>query len=170
MPSSTFFPRILKASGQQHGSVYWADGAAGLLARLDPSLPLQPQLADAFAVSESPIWMDSSTSRQCEQREQAVGGALELAKISGSRAFERFTGNQIAALADSRGSHLDGIERIGLVSSFVASLLAGKYVLIRTSGGNPPYRESARGHTDGLLRPSHSVISRCGSLLLSLSC
>ena len=30
----------VSASGQQHGSVYWADGAAGLLAELDPALLL----------------------------------------------------------------------------------------------------------------------------------
>lgn len=124
----------VSASGQQHGSVYWADGAAGLLAELDPALLLHEQLANAFAVDESPTWMDSSTSLQCRQREQAVGGALALAKISGSRAFERFTGNQIAALlAKPTGLRLDGIERIGLVSSFVASLLAGKYAGIDSS-------------------------------------
>ena len=149
--SSTYISGV-SASGQQHGSVYWANGAEPVLShQLDPALTLATQLTRAFAVDESPIWMDSSTRAECVRREQAVGGALQLAKISGSRAFERFTGNQIAAVARSRrgrgkrggeggeggegglGGGLGGVERISLVSSFVASLLAGKYVGIDSS-------------------------------------
>jgi xylulokinase len=137
--SSTYISGV-SASGQQHGSVYWANGAEPVLShQLDPARTLAAQLTRAFAVGESPIWMDSSTRAECARREQAVGGALQLAKISGSRAFERFTGNQIAAVARSRRGGgggeggLGGVERISLVSSFVASLLAGKYVGIDSS-------------------------------------
>ena len=38
--------------------------------------------------------MDSSTSAECRKLEEAVGGAQRLADITGSRAYERFTGNQ----------------------------------------------------------------------------
>jgi xylulokinase len=169
----------VSASGQQHGSVYWADGAAGMLSRLDASLPLEEQLVGAFAVDNSPVWMDSSTSAECRERERAVGGAIALAKISGSRAFERFTGNQIQAIAHSRG--LDGVERISLVSSFVASVLAGSYAGIDSSdaGGmnlmdlhtqkyderllavTAPNSQSKLVELLGEIIQPHSVVGRC---------
>ena len=43
---------------------------------------------------DSPVWMDSSTTAECRKLEEAVGGAQRLADITGSRAYERFTGNQ----------------------------------------------------------------------------
>ena len=41
-------------------------------------------------------------STECTSLEASVGGAEELAQITGSRAYERFTGNQIAKLAKER--------------------------------------------------------------------
>lgn len=43
---------------------------------------------DCFLLSDSPVWMDSSTSIQCQQLETAVGGARRLAETTGSRAYE----------------------------------------------------------------------------------
>ena len=84
---------------------------------------LHEQLGSAFSVHDSPIWMDSSTrftlnkkqnvyyddgfvivlcSTECASLEASVGGAEQLAQITGSRAYERFTGNQIAKLAKER--------------------------------------------------------------------
>ena len=37
--------------------------------------------------------MDSSTRKQCAEMEAAVGGSTVLANITGSKAYERFTGN-----------------------------------------------------------------------------
>jgi xylulokinase len=42
--------------------------------------------------------MDSSTTDECRALEEAVGGPLALAEITGSRAYERFTGNQASHL------------------------------------------------------------------------
>jgi xylulokinase len=42
--------------------------------------------------------MDSSTGSQCKKLEEALGGPLDLAEITGSKAFHRFTGNQIAKI------------------------------------------------------------------------
>ncbi|KAK3223957.1 hypothetical protein Dsin_010982 [Dipteronia sinensis] len=66
---------------------------AAILSGLDTKEPLVDQLGSAFSIKESPIWMDSSTAVQyCREMEKAVdGGALELSKITGSRAYERFT-------------------------------------------------------------------------------
>lgn len=55
----------VSGSGQQHGSAYWKTGARAALKGLKPGKPIKEQLAGAFAVPESPIWMDSSTSKQC---------------------------------------------------------------------------------------------------------
>jgi hypothetical protein len=41
--------------------------------------------------SDSPIWMDSSTEQLCREMEQVVGGPQQLADLTGSRAYERFT-------------------------------------------------------------------------------
>ena len=78
---------------------------------------LHEQLGGAFSVHDSPIWMDSSTrftildmlsimtttvttkffsqsldlsSKECAALEESVGGAEQLARITGSRAYERF--------------------------------------------------------------------------------
>jgi len=126
----------VSGSGQQHGSVWMRSGAQSLLHNLSPSQPLREQLASAFAVPHSPIWMDSSTSAQCAALEQALGGPQAVAELTGSRAYERFTGNQIAKIYQQNRAAYEDTERILLVSSFIASLLAGRYVGIDTSDGS----------------------------------
>lgn len=59
---------------QQHGTVYWQTGAEELLKSLNPDSFLHTQLTSAFSVASSPVWMDSSTTEQCRQLEEAVGG------------------------------------------------------------------------------------------------
>lgn len=65
----------VSGTGQQHGSVYWKSGAKEKLHNLDPNKSFSDQLEDLFAVKDSPIWMDSSTTDQCRALEQAMGGA-----------------------------------------------------------------------------------------------
>uniref|UniRef100_A0A674MRH1 Xylulose kinase n=1 Tax=Takifugu rubripes TaxID=31033 RepID=A0A674MRH1_TAKRU len=81
--------RALSGAGQQHGSVYWKTGAAQTLKNLDPEQNLH-QLLQVCVLSllNSPVWMDSSSSQQCNVLQTAVGGALRLAEITGSRAYE----------------------------------------------------------------------------------
>nr|XP_048693487.1 xylulose kinase isoform X4 [Caretta caretta] len=100
--------RAFSGAGQQHGSVYWKEGASQILKNLSPDLPLHQLLKACFSVSDSPVWMDSSTTTQCLSLEKAVGGAQNLANITGSRACER----------------------ISLVSSFAASLFLSAYAPI----------------------------------------
>ncbi|KAF7830080.1 xylulose kinase 2 [Senna tora] len=125
----------VSGSGQQHGSVYWRSGSSQILSSLDPKKSLLDQLGNAFSIKESPIWMDSSTTAQCRQIEEACGGAIELAKVTGSRAYERFTGPQIKKIFDTQPEVYNNTERISLVSSFVASLLIGAYAAIDHSDG-----------------------------------
>jgi xylulokinase len=106
----------VSGSGQQHGSVYWRQGARSVLLHLKHEQPLEPQLrgvegirgrercvcvcvcmcvrvcvcvcvracecalalslchTEQFSFADSPIWMDSSTSAQCNALEAALGG------------------------------------------------------------------------------------------------
>ena len=126
----------ISGSGQQHGSVYWNRTARRALGSLKPEGTLRDQLAGAFAVDASPIWMDSSTAKQCAEREAALGGAQAVADLTGSRAFERFTVNQIAKIFQENPAGYRASERIGLVSSFVASVFRGDYAPIDVSDGS----------------------------------
>uniref|UniRef100_A0A8C5DTC5 Xylulose kinase n=3 Tax=Gouania willdenowi TaxID=441366 RepID=A0A8C5DTC5_GOUWI len=128
--------RALSGSGQQHSSVFWKQGASETLKDLNPTKKLKPQLEHSFSVTHSPVWMDSSTSEQCKGLEEAVGGATNLSHLTGSRAYERFTGSQISKLSAKCPESLRETERISLVSSFAASLFLGGYANIDFSDGS----------------------------------
>ncbi|MEE6524376.1 hypothetical protein FKM82_023808, partial [Ascaphus truei] len=80
--------KALSGAGQQHGSVYWKEGTRELLQNLSAGRPLHKLLESCFSLQDSPIWMDSSTTAECRYLEEAVGGAQELANLTGSRAYE----------------------------------------------------------------------------------
>ncbi|XP_043082667.1 xylulose kinase isoform X2 [Puntigrus tetrazona] len=128
--------KAISGSGQQHGSVFWRKGARRALNHLDPQERLHRQLQECFAVQDSPVWMDSSTRGQCQCLERSVGGAQRLADITGSRAYERFTGNQIAKMHRSKPNEFRQTERISLISSFASSLFLGDYAPIDFSDGS----------------------------------
>ncbi|XP_013192909.1 xylulose kinase [Amyelois transitella] len=125
----------LSGAAQQHGSVWWSKDAEAKLGSLSPEDFLHTQLATAF-VTESPVWMDSSTSADCRALEEAVGGPEELAKITGSTAYERFTGPQIRKMFRSKPRAYHAAARISLVSSFACSLFLGKIAPIDLSDGS----------------------------------
>lgn len=132
------FDRVvaISGSGQQHGSVYWSAEGIATLKALDAKRTLSEQLGDSvFTIKESPIWMDSSTTEICRQLEQLVGGKEALCQLTGSVAYERFTGNQIAKIARENAEAYKSTERISLISSFSASLLAQTIVPIDVSDG-----------------------------------
>lgn len=122
-------------SGQQHGSVYLNDGFEPALAKLDPSHPLKDQLGGVFARATSPIWMDSSTGAECAEITAAFGRPQALAEATGSAAFERFTGPQIRKFFKQEPAAYEATAHIALVSSFVASLLAGRIVPVDYGDG-----------------------------------
>ncbi|KAI5606517.1 xylulose kinase [Silurus asotus] len=128
--------KAISGSGQQHGSVYWKKGARKTLQSLNPGGYLHSLLQDCFAVQDSPVWMDSSSAEQCKRLECAVGGAQHLADITGSRAYERFTANQIAKIYQLQEERYNETERISLVSSFAASLFLGDYAAVDYSDGS----------------------------------
>lgn len=118
--------RIAAVSGsaQQHGSVYCTALTPQRLSSLDPAQPLAGQLTDVFSRADSPIWMDGSTSDQCAAI-TALVGENTLQRVTGSRAFERFTGPQIRKYAERDPDGYARTSRIHLISSFLASLLVG---------------------------------------------
>lgn len=115
----------ISGSAQQHGSVYLSGGAGAVLAGLDPARPLVSQIGGIFARAESPVWLDCSTTHQCGELTAAIGGAAALARLTGSRAYERFTAAQIRRFAGNDPGGYARTARIHLVSSFMASLLCG---------------------------------------------
>ena len=67
--------------------------------------------------------------------EKALGGPEKVASLTGSRAYERFTGNQIAKIAAADPSAYAETERISLISSLMCSVLLGDYAPIDYSDG-----------------------------------
>jgi xylulokinase len=125
----------ISGSGQQHGSVYFNDHAADALAKLDPQKTLVENLRRIFARPTSPIWMDSSTAAECAEIRKKLGGVKATAEATGSDAFERFTGPQIRKFYKTDPEAYAQTASIALVSSFMASLLAGKIAPIDHGDG-----------------------------------
>ena len=125
----------VSGSGQQHGSVYLKPDFDEVLSGLSVESDLKTQLANSLSRASSPIWMDSSTSQECAEIAESVGGNEAVCAKSGSVAVERFTGPQIRKFAknDPEGYAQTGI--IHLVSSFFASVMAGKSVAIDYGDG-----------------------------------
>lgn len=96
--------RAISGSAQQHGSVYLASDGT-------------------FSRSVSPIWMDTSTTDECREITDALGGDAAVAQRTGSRAFERFAGPQIRKFLETDPRAYAETARIHLVSSFLASRL-----------------------------------------------
>jgi xylulokinase len=122
-------------SGQQHGSVYLNDRAGEVLAWLDPAKSLVESLKGVFARKTSPIWMDSSTSAECAEIRRKLGGIKAAAQKTGSDTFERFTGPQIRKFHKTEPEKYAKTAHVALVSSFMASILAGKIAPIDHGDG-----------------------------------
>jgi xylulokinase len=125
----------VSGSGQQHGSVYLNDRAARAFASLNPGKTLVENLRGTFSRATSPIWMDSSTTVECAEIREKLGGIKATAQQTGSDTFERFTGPQIRKFFKSEPENYARTSSIALVSSFMASLLAGKIAPIDDGDG-----------------------------------
>ncbi|HTS19795.1 MAG TPA: FGGY-family carbohydrate kinase [Verrucomicrobiae bacterium] len=125
----------ISGSGQQHGSVYLNNSAGKKLAALNPARPLVENLRGVFSRATSPIWMDSSTSVECAEIRDALGGLQATAEKTGSDAFERFTGPQIRKFSKTEPENYASTAGIALVSSFLASIIAGKIAPIDHGDG-----------------------------------
>ena len=127
--------RCISGSGQQHGSVYLDETFERRLAHLDPAKDLVSLLSPALTRKTSPIWMDTSTGAECQEITDALGGPAEVCARSGSNAIERFTGPQIRRFYKAEPEAYSHTNRIHLVSSLIASVIAGKSVAIDFGDG-----------------------------------
>jgi len=125
----------IAGSGQQHGSVYLNADFEKTLGTLDPGKSLSSQLSPTLSRATSPIWMDTSTGAECAEISAALGGSAEVCARSGSVAIERFTGPQIRRFSKNDPDGYKATVRIHLVSSFIASVLAGKSISIDFGDG-----------------------------------
>lgn len=125
----------LAVSGQQHGSVYLAEGFAKVLASADAFRALSSQLAPFLSRRTSPIWMDSSTGEDCQAIRAAFGGDQAACDLTGSAVTARFTGPQIRRFARLDPAAWARTARVHLVSSFATSVLAGLDAPIDTGDG-----------------------------------
>ncbi|MFW5997165.1 MAG: xylulokinase [Lentisphaeria bacterium] len=116
--------KAISGSGQQHGTVYlnrdflassWQDSDHSLVETFQPLLSRR----------SAPIWMDSSTTGECREIAEAVGGRERVQKITGSPPVERFSGPQIRKFYKHSPEQFRQTAAIHLVSSFLASVLAG---------------------------------------------
>ena len=126
---------MIAGSGQQHGSVYFDATLDNRLTALDPARTLSAQLSPALTRRTAPIWMDTSTGEECSEITTALGGSAEICRRSGSIAIERFTGPQIRRFFKNDPAGYARTGRIHLVSSFIASVIAGKSVSIDHGDG-----------------------------------
>lgn len=127
----------VSGSAQQHGSIYWTQYGIDTLKNLDVDRFLYNQInSDAFAIQKTPIWMDSSTTSQCLEIEEFVGGRDEMVRITGSKAYERFTAAQIRKIFQKQPEAYQKTVKISLVSSFLASLLINDIAPIDFADGS----------------------------------
>jgi xylulokinase len=110
--------RAMSGAAQQHGSVYC--GAT----------------PDVLTRESSPIWMDTSTARECQEIEAALGGPAAVARRTGSRCYPRFTGPQIRKFARVDPEAYVRTGCIHLVSSYMASLLVARHAPIDHADGS----------------------------------
>lgn len=127
--------KMIAGSGQQHGSVYLDSTFDNRLATLDASEDLASQLAPALSRATSPIWMDTSTGAECAEITASLGGSSAICLKTGSISIERFTGPQIRRFYKTAPAAYQRTSRIHLVSSFIASVMAGKSVPIDFGDG-----------------------------------
>ncbi len=118
--------RAISGSGQQHGTVFLTNQFEAVLLNLDLKKSLITQIESTLSQQTSPIWMDSSTSKQCEEIRIQLGGLKSVVSILGSDIIERFSGPQIRKIYQEFPENYNMTSIIHLVSSFLASILLGK--------------------------------------------
>jgi len=126
--------RGISGCGQQHGSVYLNNDFPGTLKNLVPEKKLAEQIATVLSRKTSPVWMDSSTGEECKEISKKIGARLQ--KDTGSPAIERFSGPQIRKFWKIDPEKYQNTSNIGLVSSFLCTVLCGKVTPIDFGDGS----------------------------------
>ncbi|KAF9152828.1 hypothetical protein BG015_004609 [Linnemannia schmuckeri] len=79
---------------------------------------------------------DDDAAAEEEESKVRLLGQQRLAELTGSRAYERYTGSQILKIVQERPEVYRSTTRISLVSSFLASLLIARYASIDVADGS----------------------------------
>ena len=127
--------KAISGAGQQHGSVYLNSNWLSTVSNLNPKKSLSEQIKACLSRPHSPIWMDTSTTMECQEIAQALGGNGVICQKSGSIAIERFTGPQIRRFYKTSLEAYPNTTRIHLVSSFIGSIISGQDGPIDTGDG-----------------------------------
>jgi len=127
--------KLITGSGQQHGTVYLNRTFESTLINFNREINLASQIKGTFSRETSPVWMDSSTTKECEEIRNQLGGLKSTIQITGSNTFERFSGPQIRKFYKNDPSSYTQTSTIHLVSSFLSSVLLGKNSPIEHSDG-----------------------------------
>ncbi|GMT18661.1 hypothetical protein PFISCL1PPCAC_9958, partial [Pristionchus fissidentatus] len=124
--------KAVSGTAQQHGTVYWTREGENNLERLKDAQGknIDQALKGSFSKAECPIWMDSSTGEFVDHFDSVIP---DLNRITGSRAYHRFSGMQIAKIFKYEREIYDNTTRISLISSFLASIFSGKITPIDQS-------------------------------------
>ncbi|GMR41930.1 hypothetical protein PMAYCL1PPCAC_12125, partial [Pristionchus mayeri] len=114
----------ISGTAQQHGTVYWNGKEKTNLERLAEmsGMSLEEALKGSFSKEECPIWLDSSTTEFVDKFDSEIPN---LNGITGSRAYHRFSGMQIAKIFKYEREIYDATSRISLISSLIPSILTG---------------------------------------------
>ena len=115
----------ISGSAQQHATVYVNQQFDRALESLSPNIPLEEQFNDVFTRPVSPIWMDASTKEDCKKIAKSLGGNRKATKRSGSRITQRFSAAQIHKYSRQFPERWEETDTVHLLSSFLASILAG---------------------------------------------
>jgi xylulokinase len=118
--------KSISGSAQQHGTVYLNNKFETVLLNMDSKKSLSSQIKSTLSQQTSPIWMDSSTTKQCEEIRDKLGGLKRSVSLLGSDIIERFSGPQIRKFYQENLKGYSNTSVIHLVSSFLASILLGK--------------------------------------------
>ena len=125
--------RGISGSAQQHGSVYLNESFDAALSRLGSADDLASHFQSCYSRPTAPIWLDRSTSRHCQELAGHFG--VEIARRTGSPAIERFAGPQIRKFAGESPEAWQATSQVHLISSFMASVLAGKSAPVDSGDG-----------------------------------
>ena len=159
--------KAISGSGQQHGTVYLNHKFEKKLETLQSNELIVDQISDCFTRKSSPIWMDSSTSKQCEEIRSTLGGMIGTVKLTGSNTFERFSGPQIRKFYQEHPEKYQKTSIIHLVSSYMASILLGRNAPIDHgdgSGMNLMNIETKQWDTRALEATAPSLIEKLPTL------
>jgi len=120
-------------SAQQHGQVWvGAGGLAAMAALREPgsgrpgASDLVSRIAPGLASERAPIWMSSDAAPEAAAMRAELGGPERAAAVSGSDFPARFSGPVLARRGARYPEEYGRCERVHLISSFLAGVLAGE--------------------------------------------